>query len=455
MGGTALYPAVAPMQIPALALLAAALLQAPASRANLLAGMGFGAAFAAIILVQLSLPAATRLSLFLGITIWWALLGWGLARLLRLRTAAGAWAAAGWVVLGEWAQSAALPFFGTAQRFASAWVEYPGTAPLLQAGGTLLLTFLLCALSFSLAVILGGAAAPARPWLLGGLASTLLIWGAAQLSPVEMAAAKPFRIAVVGADGADGPAFGAPTYWQRYGPLVEAASAKGASLVVLPELAMTLLPSERDSALAFLAQQAQRLGLTMAIGWGEISPSRNRAALLNTAEAPVSPIYDKTHWVADVERYDHGGHGQPVLSTSVGRLKVGVMICQDDNFINVAQGLARAGAQVVAVPTMDWATVEKLHLTNARNRSREFGFVLARGALGGISALVDTRGQVVAARNHLTTGLGMAMGDVTLPPARLTWYARGGEWPALVLATLALLPGAAALLRRHPPASAS
>jgi apolipoprotein N-acyltransferase len=77
------------------------------------------------------------------------------------------------------------------------------------------------------------------------------------------------------------------------------------------------------------------------------------------------------------------------------------------------------------------------HLELAQLRAAEQGLPLLRAANTGVSAVIDARGQVLAA---LPMGEAGAL-DAVLPPALpATLYARTGDWPALVL-LLALLAG--------------
>jgi apolipoprotein N-acyltransferase len=86
------------------------------------------------------------------------------------------------------------------------------------------------------------------------------------------------------------------------------------------------------------------------------------------------------------------------------------------------------------------------HLELAQLRAAEQGLPLLRAANTGVSAVIDARGQVLAA---LPMGEAGAL-DAVLPPALpATLYARTGDWPALVLllALLAALVAARGRLR--------
>lgn len=247
------------------------------------------------------------------------------------------------------------------------------------------------------------------------------------------------------------------------------AAAQGAQLVVTPELALIVNEKNRDATLARLAEEAQKLGVAWALGYAQSSPSLNRAVLLNAdaesdtrgnparatapansapaAGATVGESYDKTHWVPFRETYASHGDARAVTGTVAG-VKVGLMICQDDNYEDVAKNLSLAGVEIAAVPTFDWKGVEHAHLQSARNRPRESGFVEARAAIGGVSAIIDPAGKILAARNHFTEGDGMTFATVTIDGGSPTVFARLGNIPVLALSGLLV---ANALRRRRTP----
>jgi len=80
--------------------------------------------------------------------------------------------------------------------------------------------------------------------------------------------------------------------------------------------------------------------------------------------------------------------------------KIGICICYDLSYTQVADRLVRLGAQALIVPTMDvvdWGRHEhELHARIAPLRAAEYGVPIFRVASSGISQLVDARGTVTA-----------------------------------------------------------
>ncbi|HWB56984.1 MAG TPA: nitrilase-related carbon-nitrogen hydrolase [Gaiellaceae bacterium] len=144
---------------------------------------------------------------------------------------------------------------------------------------------------------------------------------------------------------------------------VAEAVAAGARLVVLPELATSgyvfeSVDEARASAepadgpaLRGWAEEAAR-GDTVVVGGfcelGEDGRLFNSAALVD--KDGVVAVYRKIHlWDREKLFFEAGAEPAPVVETPIGR--IGVCICYDLNFPEVARGLALAGADIVTVPT--------------------------------------------------------------------------------------------------------
>lgn len=145
--------------------------------------------------------------------------------------------------------------------------------------------------------------------------------------------------------------------------LIEAAHARGAHLVVLPELcnsgyvfesreeAFALAePLEGGETIAVWSEVAARLGVTLIAGFAE----REGHTLYNSA-AVIGPYgviggYRKLHLWGDEQLYfEPGNLGVPVFNTPFGR--IACAICYDIWFPEVFRLAALAGADVLCVPT--------------------------------------------------------------------------------------------------------
>ena len=137
----------------------------------------------------------------------------------------------------------------------------------------------------------------------------------------------------------------------------------GARLVVLPELATSGYVFESSDEARACAEPADGPSLS---GWseeaargdavvvgglcelGEDGRLYNSAAVVDGGG--VLGVYRKIHlWDRERLFFEPGRECAPVLETPVGR--VGVGVCYDLNFPEVARGLALAGADIVVLPS--------------------------------------------------------------------------------------------------------
>ena len=383
-GFTRLHPAWAPLQIPALALLAWSLAKAGGVSDRLRPGLWFGVAMAALVLANVGVPVPAAAILFVAMTGYWMVLGAGLSHLLQRGGIPGVLGAAGLLTLGEWAQSVAFPLFGTAQRLASSWVDYDAMRIPARFGGTLLITFLVATIAFGFAGLSRREQAGSLPKRWTRYGSVKAAIAGATLAALCIARFPTWEtslgatVAVCGSATKKSGAFLQPeSFLKKYRPMIAEAAARGAVIVVTPEMALSVTPGDRDATLARLAGEARTLGVSWALGYAEgepgDKPTFNRAVLLN-AGAPVGSSYDKTHRVYFLESYARYGDAVAVtgsLKIGTENAKVGLMICQDDNYEDVSRNLSRAGVRLALVPTFDWPGVEHAHLQSARNRPRE------------------------------------------------------------------------------------
>jgi predicted amidohydrolase len=141
----------------------------------------------------------------------------------------------------------------------------------------------------------------------------------------------------------------------------ETAAAQGAELLIVPELAVTgygagearqdLAEPADGPQVARLAAPSERLGLAIVAGFAERNGAAvyNALVLLRPGEAPV--VYRKSHLYGDYERaHFTSGEVRPVMADFKG-LKLGFLICYDVEFPENVRRLARAGAEIILVPT--------------------------------------------------------------------------------------------------------
>ncbi len=178
--------------------------------------------------------------------------------------------------------------------------------------------------------------------------------------------------------------------WAEAEARITEASAKGANLVVLPELFLTpYFCQKEDPALFDLAEPipgpstqklsvlAKKLGIVLV---GSLFEKRAPGLYHNTAvvlekDGSLLGIYRKMHIPHDPLFYEKyyftpGDLGFKSFDTSVG--KVGVLICWDQWYPEAARATALTGAQILVYPTaIGWHPLEKSEFGEAQREAWE------------------------------------------------------------------------------------
>lgn len=402
--------------------------------------------------IVLQFPLSFALLLGVSLSVLWLPLGLMVPALgRRLPRPALLVLAPAAVVAVEYLGVSLVPMFGTAESFGRAVAPWPfALASAAYAGfaGPVAL----------LAILQTGAALAwldrSRPRTLGlAMAALLLAPGLGALAGAHRLGEAPtatVRVAAVGWTYEDE---GSPWEWRGrvldqldslLAPRVREAAAAGAVLLVSPEVAFALESGDRVPFVAAVAELSREEQISLVVGYFDDARGVNEALVVSPTEGPLG-VYRKTHLIPFMEDYTAGGG---TLSISEGPLgSLGLLICQDDNFPDLARAYSRGGVAALAIPTNDWELVEAFHLQNTMLRAADSGLAVIRGASNGISAVIDARGRVLGRRAHHEEGTGLVVADLPLYPPG-TPFARWGN--VLPVASLALLAGAAvAALRRR------
>jgi len=177
-------------------------------------------------------------------------------------------------------------------------------------------------------------------------------------------------------------------------------SATGASLVVLPETMTTgftpgcsaeslweVLGEVDGPTTAPLADAARRLGIHLVWGTysrGEAPGVVYNAAVLAGPSGSVLGAYRKTHPFC-TELRSRGGWVTPgddvcVVSTELGR--IGLMVCFDGDFPELARIMALQGAEVVVRPSALLRSADIWELTNRARAYDNHVYVVGANAVG-------------------------------------------------------------------------
>jgi apolipoprotein N-acyltransferase len=130
-----------------------------------------------------------------------------------------------------------------------------------------------------------------------------------------------------------------------------------------------------------------------------------------------------------------------------GGLKLATTICYEDAYGSSMLNVLHSADALVNVTNDAWfghSTARYQHFQISRMRAIEAGRFLIRAANDGISGIIGPHGEIIARAPEFKT---FTLRSAVTPRLGLPPYARVGNWPVLLLATLALAYGL--LLRRR------
>lgn len=241
-------------------------------------------------------------------------------------------------------------------------------------------------------------------------------------------------------------------------------------LIVWPEAAIPALVSEETGYLSEVWTQVQDAGGVLVLGVLRLDSYdwEVRNSLLALGEEPS--FYDKRHLVPFGEYFpvpdfvrdwlrlmslpysdiEPGIDEQDVLRA--GRFRIAPTICYEDAF-GAEQRIFLPDANLLVNVSNDaWfgdSIAPHQHLQIARMRALETGRFLIRSTNTGVSAVVDSRGQVVARSPQFQVA---TLKATVQPMTGATPFVSGGTLPVLVLLLLALVLGALpGRFRQHKP----
>lgn len=243
---------------------------------------------------------------------------------------------------------------------------------------------------------------------------------------------------------------------QRYADQVRRLAAVGAKIVVLPE--MTASVNDRVSDLtpeidALFEQTARSTGTQILLGIKHLTvgAAYNEGRLYSPAGA-LETVYRKHHLVPGAEVGTTPGTEISILSQPKGT--IGVQICRDMDYPELARRYGNRGVGLILVPAWEFGPDYLWHGHMAIMRAVEDGFSMVRSAKLGYLTASDDRGRILAEKLTVPeTGFTTMVADV---PIRhdTTLFQIWGDWFAwldLALLTALLVLWALPFLRSSSP----
>lgn len=249
---------------------------------------------------------------------------------------------------------------------------------------------------------------------------------------------------------------------ETYRALTLSMKSFGPDLVVWPETAVPLFFQDGGKLAATVIETARESGAYLIFGSPAYGSRRNSVHYYNRAYL-VSPLgevidaYDKVHLVpfgeyVPLKRYLPFVHrlvesagdfrsGEKVVPLRFPKAKVGVLICFESIFPELARTMTRNGAQLLVNLTNDaWygmTSAPYQHFSMAVFRAIENRRPLVRAANTGFSAFISAQGKILQMSDLFSeTALGQ---DLHLGNTSLTLYSRYGDFFPLALLALVLI----------------
>ncbi len=166
--------------------------------------------------------------------------------------------------------------------------------------------------------------------------------------------------------------------------LLTGCATRGAELAVLPELFDTgyfwdpgllrLIEKQHNRTCEWLQVQAERHGMRILAGVGECHRGRFYDSALLVAPGGEVQTYRKTHLFRREREFF--SPGERLLVADLGGIKLGVLICVELGFPELARALALQGAELIALPMAFGAARRNIYETASRARAIENGIFL-------------------------------------------------------------------------------
>ncbi|KKB07578.1 carbon-nitrogen hydrolase family protein [Devosia chinhatensis] len=221
------------------------------------------------------------------------------------------------------------------------------------------------------------------------------------------------------------------------GALLEEAAAGGARYALTPEVSL-IFPENREQLrlvaapydghpqLAAIGTMARQHGMHVHIGSLPIPLEDGRFANRSVFFGPggaVTATYDKIHLfdadIAGLDAYRESATykgGDKAVTASLGEFTLGFSICYDMRFARLYTSLAKAGADLLAVPAAFTVPTGQAHWhVLLRARAIETGSYVIAAAQGGAhengratfghSLIVDPWGRILAELDHDAPGV--------------------------------------------------
>jgi apolipoprotein N-acyltransferase len=214
---------------------------------------------------------------------------------------------------------------------------------------------------------------------------------------------------------------------REYSEQTRSLAARGAKIVVLPEMIVRASGELSGQIDDLFKQTAQSTGAQVLLGvLHETSAGTFNEARLYSESGTVETVYRKHHLVPAMEAGTTPGNDVSVLHQPVGT--VGVAICRDMDYLQPARIYGWEGTGLLLVPAWDFDVDRWSHGRMALMRGVEQGFSIVRSVKLGLLTVSDNRGRVLGeARTTPDKPFTTLLARVPIRHDS-TLYQRAGDW---------------------------
>ena len=214
------------------------------------------------------------------------------------------------------------------------------------------------------------------------------------------------------------------------------AARRGARLIVWREMTVPFDPTKHETNV--FTSLARETGAFLVIGYVvDTRRARRNEAVTISPDGKILGTYAKQHPAMMFSGDDRAPRatGFPTFDTPIGTLAS--IICFDLDFTDTSRGFARAGAQLVAVPSLDPPNDATTHYPLLVFRAIENRLTMIKAETKYASAIIDPYGRIVAAALSTRGRRATVVADVPLGSAHSPYVTFGDTFGWLLAAASA------------------
>ena len=196
------------------------------------------------------------------------------------------------------------------------------------------------------------------------------------------------------------------------------ALSSGAKIIVWNEVSLLLLPSQTKSIVERIKNmcieyQAYVLIAVLEKNAGDLPKPFNNKSILVNPDGEISWEYLK-HFPHPMEkRIINSGSGPiPIADTDYGRLSN--VICYDLDISTYTLQIGKESIDILLVPALDWEEVTPYHAHMAAFAAIQYGVNIVRANGQGVTALYDTRGNILMKSNTFLSDSKVTIAELPL-----------------------------------------